>query len=263
MTTLTASEKQALLARLEAMQIEPAGAERTFVSRLRQENGWTASFAQRVLQEYRRFLFLAATAGHPVTPSDEVDQAWHLHLAYTRHYWEELCGCILPRPLHHGPTAGGTGEQLRYQDQYAATLESYRAAFGTAPPEDIWPPQRERFAARYERVDRRRNWVIPKVPWRVVLGGLFVAGCAVESDKTGGLGTVQVISIVLLLLAGAGIIYAFRQRAHRDGGQDSGTGCGGAGGGTSRFDDSGSDGGCSADGGGGGGCGGGCGGCGS
>ena len=115
-TPLSRFEKEALLGRLEAMQIEPAGAERTFVVRLAQENNWTTSFSTRVLQEYGRFLYLAVTADHPVTPSDEVDQAWHLHLAYTRHYWEELCARILGRPLHHGPTAGGSAEASRYRE---------------------------------------------------------------------------------------------------------------------------------------------------
>ncbi len=44
-----------------------------------------------MFDEYRRFAFLAATAGHPVTPSDAVDQAWHLHLTYSRDYWDRFC----------------------------------------------------------------------------------------------------------------------------------------------------------------------------
>ena len=31
--------------------------------------------ARRVIREYKRFTFLAMEAGHPVTPSDPVDQA--------------------------------------------------------------------------------------------------------------------------------------------------------------------------------------------
>jgi hypothetical protein len=41
----------------------------TFGRRLARENGWTLSYAYRVIEEYRRFVFLAKTAGHPVTPS--------------------------------------------------------------------------------------------------------------------------------------------------------------------------------------------------
>jgi hypothetical protein len=74
-----------------------------------------------------------------VTPSDTVDQAWHLHLIYTRHYWQELCDKILGLQLHHEPSAGGTVESNKFERQYEQTIESYKAAFGEAPPADIWP----------------------------------------------------------------------------------------------------------------------------
>jgi hypothetical protein len=130
---------QNLWARLESMEIDPPGATTRFQHRLKQYNKWTDAFAARVTKEYRRFLYLAARAGHPVTPSDTVDQAWHLHLIYTRHYWQELCGKILGLELHHDPSAGGTVESNRFERQYEQTIESYKAAFGEAPPADIWP----------------------------------------------------------------------------------------------------------------------------
>ena len=128
-----------LWARLETMEIDPPDAATRFRHRLKQYNTWTDEFAARVTKEYRRFLYLAARAGHPVTPSDTVDQAWHLHLIYTRHYWEELCGRILELQLHHEPSAGGTVESNRFERQYEQTIASYKAAFGEAPPADIWP----------------------------------------------------------------------------------------------------------------------------
>jgi hypothetical protein len=130
---------QDLWARLQIMEIDPPDAKTQFRHRLRQYNKWTDDFAARVTYEYRRFLYLAARAGHPVTPSDTVDQAWHLHLIYTRHYWEELCGKILGLQLHHDPSAGGTVESNKFERQYKQTIESYNAAFGEAPPADIWP----------------------------------------------------------------------------------------------------------------------------
>jgi hypothetical protein len=130
---------EALWARLETMEIDPPDATTRFHHRLKQYNKWTDEFAARVTKEYRRFLYLAARARHPVTPSDTVDQAWHLHLIYTRHYWEELCGRILGLQLHHEPSAGGAGESRKFERQYEQTIESYQAAFGEAPPADIWP----------------------------------------------------------------------------------------------------------------------------
>ena len=130
---------QDLWARLEAMEIDPPGATTRFQHRLKYYNNWTDEFAARVTKEYRRFLYLAARAGHPVTPSDTVDKAWHLHLIYTRHYWDELCGQILGLQLHHEPSAGGRVESNKFERQYKQTIESYKAAFGEAPPVDIWP----------------------------------------------------------------------------------------------------------------------------
>lgn len=212
-------ERRPLLEALEAMRIEPEGARLRFADRLARENGWSRAFAARVMTEYRRFLFLAATAPHAVTPSDAVDQAWHLHLAYSRHYWGELCDRILGKPLHHGPTAGGGGEDQRYRQQYAATLEAYRAAFGSAPPIDIWPSVSERFrAARFERVDRSRHWMIPRRPAQAALLVPLVAGCALIS--TGNAEVEPGFSLdpwmfILLIIIGVMIAIRFSERGSR------------------------------------------------
>ena len=66
--------------RIEAFRLGDPAAPLTFTRRLARENGWTQAFARRVVAEYKRFCYLAARAGHPVTPSDQADQAWHLHL---------------------------------------------------------------------------------------------------------------------------------------------------------------------------------------
>jgi hypothetical protein len=124
---------------LRHYSIGPEASALTFADRLARENGWSAEKAGRVVDEYRRFCFLAATAGHEVTPSDAVDQAWHLHLTYSRDYWERFCPEVLGGPLHHGPTAGGTAEQHRFYEQYAETLKSYEEAFGESAPADQAP----------------------------------------------------------------------------------------------------------------------------
>lgn len=143
--------------------VGPEDAALPFVARLARENGWTPDFAARVFDEYRRFCFLAATAGHAVTPSDAVDQAWHLHLTYTRDYWRRFCPEALGRELHHGPTRGGGDEQNRFFVQYAQTLKAYEDAFG-APPADIWPDARRRLIddPRARRVHPRDALIVPK-----------------------------------------------------------------------------------------------------
>lgn len=143
----------------------------TFTQRLARENGWSLAFAGRVIEEYRRFIYLAACAGHPVTPSDEVDQAWHLHMVYTRSYWQDLCEGVLDKPLHHGPTKGGRAEGEKFHDWYERTLASYRTEFNAEPPGDIWPPSAVRFSpkAKFQRVDVADVWMISKTKLRKAL----------------------------------------------------------------------------------------------
>ena len=118
-----------LYRRIRAFRFDPDGASFTFAQRLAKENGWSNDFTARVIEEYRRFAFLAASAGHPVSPSDTVDQAWHLHLVYTRSYWDEFCGKVLRTPLHHEPSTGGRSERAKFDDWYSRTLQSYRRFF--------------------------------------------------------------------------------------------------------------------------------------
>lgn len=168
--------------------VGPEDAALSFAARLARENGWSPVRAERVIGEYKRFCFLAIRAGHPVTPSDQVDQAWHLHLAYSRDYWERFCPDVLGRPLHHGPTAGG-GEQGRlYYEQYAETLKSYERIFGKLPPADLWPDARRRFLEdpRARRVHPREGFF---VTWRqagFALLGASLAALAILFFTMGG-----------------------------------------------------------------------------
>ena len=137
-----------------------------FHERLAAENGWTIGYTARAITEYRRFLFLAVVAGRTVCPSDQVDQVWHLHLLYTRSYWDRLCGDTLGIPLHHAPSRGGEDERSKYEDLYRRTLESYRACFESEPPADIWPLPIVRFGEdlHFRRVNSKRCWIVAK-PW--------------------------------------------------------------------------------------------------
>ena len=136
----------------------------SFTRRLARDNAWSFEFSMRVVKEYKKFLFLAVESGHPVSPSDQVDQAWHLHLCYTRSYWDELCAQVLERPLHHGPTRGGAQESAKFNDWYARTLDSYRTHFGSEPPSDIWSGASIRFAqpGQWRRVSTQSHWVLKK-----------------------------------------------------------------------------------------------------
>lgn len=160
-------EQQVLWQKLAAFSFDSDPIRKPFSSRLAAENGWSESFTNRVLDEYRRFLFLTAVAGHKVCPSEEVDAAWHLHLIHSRSYWDSLCKGTLGYPLHHDPTAGGPDEFRKHWEMYERTLASYRRIFGAAPPSDIWPAAIDRFdpAAQPRTVNRRDHWILWKPRW--------------------------------------------------------------------------------------------------
>ncbi len=173
-----------LWSRLKSFELDVPENGLTFTQRLARDNVWTLTYAKRVTNEYKKFLYLAKKAGHIVCPSDAVDQVWHMHLTYTHSYWGELCGEVLDTPLHHGPTKGGSHEREKFYRLYEKTLESYQAHFGEIPPEDIWPEADTRFGGdlHYVRINAAKNYIIPKPTWRgarraslglAAVGGLF------------------------------------------------------------------------------------------
>jgi hypothetical protein len=206
------AERDPLYQKLLAFEIDDGPAVFGFHDRLAREQGWHPSHAARVIVEYKRFLYLCATERLPMSPSYAVDQAWHLHLTYTRSYWERLCRDVLPAPLHHDPSLGGRQEQAKFDQWYERTLAAYRQAFGAEPPADIWPPTHLRFDAdtRTRHVDTRGCRVLPR-PWAwlaarrdavmttaaFLAGTLLLIGC---SRAGGALGALWLLGAVIVML---------------------------------------------------------------
>lgn len=142
------------------------GAAQGFVHKLMLVQGWSRDQALAAIAEYRRYCFLACVDGIAATPSDEVDEVWHLHLTYTRDYWNVWCGQVLGMTLHHEPSRGGSSDLAHHRRQYAQTLARYEQWFG-APPLAWWPGSRERFVRpqRFRRVDTDRVWLLPRWRW--------------------------------------------------------------------------------------------------
>ena len=71
---------------------------------------------------------------------------------------------MLDRPLHHGPTKGGSHEQSRFFAHYADTLASYAAAFDAPPPADLWPGAARRLLVdpQARRVRSRDYFIVPR-----------------------------------------------------------------------------------------------------
>lgn len=227
------ADASALWERLAAHAFEQPAMPLDFCRRLAREQGWTLAYARRAIEEYRRYCFLACVAGREMTPSLEVDEVWHLHLTYTRDYWQLWCPQVLRATLHHGPTLGGPQEALRHAQQYADTLAVYEHWFG-APPADLWPGTRERFAAgrRMRRVDLGRHFVLPRPRWPRRISGspglLALAASLVTGDAlalgsnpldwTGG----PFLQLYLLLMLVAVIGSIVLRRSLRDTGAGSG-----------------------------------------
>ena len=99
--------------KIEGIDLDEVDADFPFSRRLMRDNNWTLDFTTNAILEYKRFVYLAIVSDKPVTPSDQVDQVWHLHLVYTHHYWGDF-STILGKNLHHGPTKGGTIEREKF-----------------------------------------------------------------------------------------------------------------------------------------------------
>jgi hypothetical protein len=158
----------ALYRRIQQFSFDDGPVAYPFHCRLAKDNNWSSGYTARVITEYRRFTLLAISAGHPVSPSDQVDQAWHLHLLHTESYWDRFCGETLGRPLHHQPTKGGSHELSKFNDWYAKTLASYSRFFDGLPPADIWPMAHLRFdeERHLQRINSQHYWIISK-PWHL------------------------------------------------------------------------------------------------
>ncbi len=239
----TLADHRDLWRRIHGLAIGPAGAQLTFERRLARENGWTLAYTERVVEEYRRFLLLAAISPEPLTPSDAVDQAWHLHLAYTESYWDDLCGDVLGKPLHHGPTRGGFPEGRKFERWYERTLGLYEKVFGEAPPEEVWPPSADRFsdAVRFQRVDLGSHVLVrwPRFLRGAAAGvGLFLALTVASASAAAlaGFTAPQILGALGLLLVAATLIALLRSSRSREragagvgGGGAAGAACGGCG----------------------------------
>lgn len=159
--------------RLDEFRLDLRDVGLTFSERAAKENAWSLPYTRRVIEEYKRFVYLAMRSGHVACPSDAVDQIWHMHLTYTRSYWEEMCEGVLNSPLHHGPTKGGSEEREKYFQLYNRTKASYEEHFGEKPPEDIWPSAEVRFGEdlHFVRINSAKHWVLPKFGWKHVAVG--------------------------------------------------------------------------------------------
>lgn len=221
---MTTVEKQ-LWDKLGRFGFDSEGTQLTFAKRLARENGWNDYYTNRVIEEYKKFIFLCCVSPTPVTPSDPVDQAWHLHLTYTKSYWDDLCENTIGRKIHHNPTKGGKSEQQKFDGCYTTLKETYTEKFGTPPPQDIWQDNDERFSdINFQRVNLRNYWLVPKPGkafWDIAVQSLLIAGGLLCIQASPG-------NVFIIIFVIAFIVSAVRNRNNKGNG---GSGSGDIGGG--------------------------------
>jgi hypothetical protein len=147
--------------RIKKFPLDVPGIEIPFSVKLAWEYRWSQVYIIRAIQEYKKFIFLAMVANHIVSPSTIIDRVWHHHLLYTHSYWDDFCGKVLSKSLHHSPGSGSKEDIIKNHHFYELTLATYRKYFGT-PPDDIWdyPPMRSQNPS-YQWIDRDLYWLIP------------------------------------------------------------------------------------------------------
>ena len=121
--------------KLNFMNMNAAASMQPFLQLIAQQTGWPLATINTVMEEYRKFLFLAMRAGHPVAPPSMIEQMWTLHMHNAQNYWEALGRMVTERPVAPG---FGPMTATTLAEQYQQTLASYQRIFGAAPPMDIW-----------------------------------------------------------------------------------------------------------------------------
>jgi hypothetical protein len=110
-----------------------------FWIKLTSENGWSHPYAKEVFLEYKKFLWLAKNSQSRVVPSRIIDRVWHLHMTFTKSYWNDLCEDILHFEFHHIPSSKNSRSEELDMIGYKNTLKMYEIEFGIFPSARYWP----------------------------------------------------------------------------------------------------------------------------
>jgi hypothetical protein len=147
-------EQRALWQRLLAFNFDEPGPY-PYSQRLAKENRWPYEYALQVIEEYRKFLFLATICKNALLPAEDIRQAWRLQLIYSVCYRKTLCDEVLNKELSHR-CENGTERQGHAKARYEKTLTLYRVYFGE-PPVAIWFETASPGGGFFQRVRQSRK----------------------------------------------------------------------------------------------------------
>ena len=96
-------------------------------------------YAEAILREAKRMLLLRCIRKHPVTPSVEIDDAWHEMILFTRFY-QTFCDFLGGGFLHHDPDVETPVEKSSGEKLYDLTQRWYEEEFKIKPDQKYWTP---------------------------------------------------------------------------------------------------------------------------
>jgi hypothetical protein len=117
--------------KIEQFDFDNPPTEYGFSTRLANENFWTKEFTENAILEYKKFMYLAATSDHMVSPSEIVDTVWHQHLIFTQLY-QDFCS-LVGKEIQHIPSTHNKNEFHKFKLAKERTTKLYENAFGKQP----------------------------------------------------------------------------------------------------------------------------------
>ena len=123
--------------RLEGYSFHERPLTRSLVDRLVEETGHPVDVCYTLVEEYRRFMYLAGSSAENLSPSPIVDMVWRMHTEDERAYFEDFCPRILGRTIYR-PEGDAAPPPFQDDPDYIRTLEYYAEEFGR-PQVQYWP----------------------------------------------------------------------------------------------------------------------------
>lgn len=203
--------------KIENIEFDTLAVGKTFSEHLAAENGWTLSFADRAIREYKKFMYLRSITDRNLVPSDVVEQVWRLHLSDTRHYWGTFCK-IAGKQLHHNPVGENSADNDNAVSAYDYTKSFYKEEFQRSPRSEFWPESSapEALNPAMERVDRSKYLILQKPTsglWRSVgrFAGVATFPLSIVAyavNQSSGMAAGEISSLGWLMVAGVAIVIA-------------------------------------------------------
>lgn len=106
----------------------------TIIAYAKKQYKWSDSYAQAVLEEYQRFMHIRAL-DFGTSPTDPIDQLWHIHILYTENYYD-YCMKKFGKFIHHSPDM--SLDQKARQARIRKTIKIYSQLYPSILYPEIW-----------------------------------------------------------------------------------------------------------------------------